>query len=117
MALLNRNLTHKNLQLRTSLLCNPQAHHETIRRLERSQLLYFTLFLFAFIFRFAIHIGEATFAAVLAVKVVGHENTGPTRIPWAFSPQAEDLAILINFVVFQHRQLDLKVEGNIMFTH
>ena len=97
-------------------MCNPQAHHETIRRLESSQLLYFTLFLFAFIFRFAIHIGEATFAAVLAVKVVGHENTGPTRIPWAFSPQAEDLAILINFVVFQHRQLDLKVEGNIMFT-
>ena len=72
--------------------------------------------MFAFIFRFAIHIGEATFTTVLAVKVVGHENTGPARIPWAFSPQAEDLAVFINFVVFQHCQLDLKVEGNITFT-
>ena len=86
------------------------------RRLESSRLLYFKLFLFAFIFRFAVHIGEATFATVLAVKVVRHENTGPTRIPWAFSPQAEDLAVFINFVVFQHCQLDLKVEGNITFT-
>ena len=72
--------------------------------------------MFAFIFRFAVHISEATFATVLAVKVVGHENTSPARIPWAFSPQAEDLAVFINFVVFQHRQLDLKVEGNITFT-
>ena len=43
--------------------------------------------------------GQTTFAAVLPVFVVGHENAGSTNISWAFFSFPLDFTSVVNFVV------------------
>ena len=46
--------------------------------------------------------GLGTSLLCYIVIIFNHENTGPTRIPRAFSPQAQDISVFINFVVTSH---------------
>ena len=50
---------------------------------------------------------QVTFAAVLAIKVVGHEDARAATFMRALTSQASDFAVLVHLVVFQHGQLDL----------
>ena len=52
-------------------------------------------------------IGEATLSTVLAVEVGGHEHSCTALLSTALAPQAVDLAVVIDLVVLQHRELDL----------
>ena len=52
-------------------------------------------------------IGEATLSTVLAVEVSGHEHSCTALLSAALAPQAVDLAVVIDLVVLQHRELDL----------
>ena len=56
-----------------------------------------------------VHVGQATLAAVLPVKVGSHKDTGTTLFTGALSPQTIDLAVVIHPVVLQHGELDLAV--------
>lgn len=51
--------------------------------------------------------GETALSAVLAVEVVGHEDTGTARLVGALASQARDLAVAVDLVVLQHSQLHL----------
>ena len=53
------------------------------------------------------HICQVTFAAVLAIKVVSHEDAGTTALIGTLASQASDLAVLVHLVVLEHGQLDL----------
>jgi hypothetical protein len=52
-------------------------------------------------------VGEMAAAAVLAVVHGGHEDTSTACLAWTLPPQALDLAIAIDLVVLEHRQLGL----------
>ena len=54
-------------------------------------------------------VGEAAAAAVLAVVVVGHENTGTADLLRALATLALDLASLVNLVELEHGKLDVLV--------
>merc|ERR1719350_139914 len=55
------------------------------------------------------HVGEAALAAVLTVKVRGHEDPGATLLGRALAPQAVDLAVVVHLVVLEDSQLNLAV--------
>ena len=57
----------------------------------------------------AVDVGEATLAAVLPVKVGGHENTGTALLGGALTPQPVDLAVVVHPVVLEGGQRDLLV--------
>ena len=44
------------------------------------------------------HVGEATLAAVLTIKVSSHEDSGSTLLSWTLASQTVDLAVIINLV-------------------
>jgi len=52
-------------------------------------------------------VGQTAFSAVLTIEVASHEGTGTTVGGWAFSSQSSDLAVFVDFVVFENSQLDL----------
>ena len=52
-------------------------------------------------------IGEATLSTVLAVEVGGHEHSCTALLGAALAPQTVDLAVVIDLVVLQNRELDL----------
>jgi len=52
-------------------------------------------------------VGEATLSAVLAVLVVGHEDSSAAELVGALAPQAGDLAVLVDLVVLEDGELDL----------
>ena len=52
---------------------------------------------------------EAASAAIMTVKMVGHEDTGTALLIFAFSSETGDFAIVVHFVEFQNGQLDLLV--------
>ena len=55
------------------------------------------------------NIGEATLAAVLPVKVGGHEDASATLLGGTLAAQPTDLAVVVHLVVLEHGQLDLPV--------
>ncbi len=56
-----------------------------------------------------VHVGQATLAAVLPIKVGSHEDAGTTLFTGAFATQAVDLAVVVHPVVLEHGELDLAV--------
>ena len=56
-----------------------------------------------------VHVGEAAFAAVLPVKVGGHENACTALFAGALATQTVDLAVVVDAVVLEHGKLDLLV--------
>ena len=56
-----------------------------------------------------VDIGEAALAAVLPVKVGGHEDAGAALLGGALAPQPVDLAVVVHAVVLEGGQLDLAV--------
>merc|ERR1712025_838539 len=63
----------------------------------------------SFVLWFVENIREATFAAVLPVKVGRHENSSAALLRRALPPEPIDLSVVVNLVVLQHRQLHLSV--------
>lgn len=57
------------------------------------------------------HVGEAALAAILAVEVGRHEDTGAADRVVADATQAGDLALAIDLVVLEHMKLDLCAMG------
>ena len=57
--------------------------------------------------RLAKCICQMAFPTILSVEVICHKNTCTTGFIRAFSSQASDFAIFINFVEFQDSELDL----------
>merc|ERR1712142_1194551 len=53
------------------------------------------------------NVGQSALSTVLSVVRVSHKNTSTADINRAFSSQSSDLAVVINFVVFQCSKLDL----------
>ena len=45
--------------------------------------------------------GEAALAAVLTIKVRGHEDTGTAVVVGALTTQTRDLAVLVNLLTYQ----------------
>jgi hypothetical protein len=54
------------------------------------------------------HVSEVALSAVVTVEMHGHEGTG-AALRGALFPEALDLAILVNTVVLEHRELHLLV--------
>jgi hypothetical protein len=54
-----------------------------------------------------VHVGQATLAAVLPVKVGSHEDAGTTLFTGALATQAVDLAVVVHPVVLEHGELEL----------
>ena len=52
-------------------------------------------------------VGETTLAAVLAVLVIGHEDTGSAGLGRALAPEAGDLAVLVDLVVLEDGEFNL----------
>ena len=52
-------------------------------------------------------IGEAALAAILAIEHGSHEDAGTTLLGGTLAPQTVDLAVVVDLVVLQHRELDL----------
>ena len=86
--------------------CKTNSRDKFNPYLAKSSLLLFVVF---HAFGDIDQVGEAIFAAVLPVVMVGHEDTCTTDLPGALSPQAGDLALVANLVVLQGSQLDLLV--------
>lgn len=57
------------------------------------------------------HVGEAALPAVLSIEMRGHECAWTAPGIGAHTPQARDLSVAINLVVFQHGELDLVMEA------
>ena len=55
------------------------------------------------------HVGKTALAAVLAIEVGSHEDSGTTLLGRALAAQTVDLAVVVHLVVLQHGQLDLPV--------
>ncbi len=53
------------------------------------------------------HVGETALAAILAIEMGRHENSGSALLAGALASQAVDLAVVVDSVVLQHGQLDL----------
>lgn len=68
------------------------------------------MFIFAFdllVLHSVEHVGKATLAAILTVKVGSHEDAGATLFSRAFTSQTVDFAIVIHTIIFQDGQLNL----------
>ena len=55
------------------------------------------------------HVGKMTLTAVLAIEVLGHEDTGATLFRGTLAPQPLELAAVVDLVVLQDSKLDLGV--------
>merc|ERR1719513_95438 len=55
------------------------------------------------------HVGKTALAAVLAIEVGGHEDSGTTLLGWALTAQTVDLAVVVHLVVLEDGELDLPV--------
>merc|ERR1712146_177689 len=55
------------------------------------------------------HVGEAALAAVLAVEMRGHKGARPAVWIRADAPQAGDLTVAVNLIVFERCKLHLLV--------
>merc|ERR1712093_712068 len=53
-----------------------------------------------------VQVSQAALAAVLAVLVRGHEDTGTARLGRALATKALDLAVRVDAVVLEHGHLD-----------
>merc|ERR1719191_2376634 len=58
---------------------------------------------------FVEHVGKTALAAVLAIEVGGHEDSGTTLLGRALTAQTVDLAIIVHLVVLEDGELDLPV--------
>lgn len=52
--------------------------------------------LYSFIFRFVEAVRQAALAAVVTVKVAGHEHAGAALVGWTFAPQTVDFTVFIH---------------------
>ena len=86
--------------------CKTNSRDKFNLYLAKSSLLLFVVF---HAFGDIDQVGEAAFAAVLPVMMVGHEDTRTTDLLGTLPPQAGDLALVANLVVLQGSQLDLLV--------
>merc|ERR1711977_605603 len=57
------------------------------------------------------HVGQVALAAVLAVKVLGHEDTSATLLSGALTTHAGHLVGVIHTVVLEHMKLHLLLLG------
>merc|ERR1719232_443577 len=55
------------------------------------------------------HVGKTALAAVLAIEVGGHEDSGTTLLGRALTAQTVDLAVVVHLVVLEDGELDLPV--------
>merc|ERR1719160_2176220 len=55
------------------------------------------------------HVGKTALAAVLAIEVGGHEDSGTTLLGRALTAQTVDLAVVVHLVVLEDGKLDLPV--------
>ena len=56
-----------------------------------------------------VHVGQATFAAVLPIEMSSHENAGTALFAETLTTQTVDLAIIVDAIVLEHGKLDLLV--------
>ena len=56
-----------------------------------------------------VHVGEPALAAVLPVKVGGHEDASTALLARALPAETVDLAVIVDAVVLEDGQLDLLV--------
>merc|ERR1719477_54083 len=55
------------------------------------------------------NISERTLSTILSVEVLRHEYSSTTRLAGTFTTKTRDFAVLVDFVVFEHCQLDFLV--------
>merc|ERR1719156_467107 len=55
------------------------------------------------------HVGKTALAAVLAIEVGSHEDSGTTLLGRALAAQTVDLAVVVHLVVLEDGELDLPV--------
>ena len=53
------------------------------------------------------HVRQTTFATVLSIEVIGHEDARAAYLIGTLASQTRDLAVLVHFVVLEHGQLYL----------
>lgn len=51
---------------------------------------------YSFVFRFVEAVRQAALAAVVTVKVTGHEHAGAALVSWTLASQTVDLAVFIH---------------------
>ena len=80
----------------------PGIQKEKKRKRRENDQIFSSLFVFLLV-----NICESALAAVLPVKVGGHEDTGPTVWGRTFPPESLDLSAVVYLVVLEHGQLHL----------
>ena len=85
---------------------SPEPHHTLTTHHEEFQDMSHITYLLS-LSRLVVHVCQTALAAVLSVEMAGHEATGSTRVGRALTTKTGDLSVLVDFVEFQHRKLDL----------
>merc|ERR1719461_2755937 len=84
-------------------------HSEFQDKRHRSEAWYLVLHKHLLVLGLVEHVGKTALAAVLAIKVGGHEDSGTALLGGALAAQTVDLAVVVHLVVLEDGELDLPV--------
>merc|ERR1719499_1984262 len=93
-----------------------QAIHSEFQNVTRdiSEAWYLVLHKHLLVLGLVEHVGKTALAAVLAIKVGGHEDSGTTFFSRALAAQTVDLAVVVHLVVLEDGVLDLLRGGVVL---